>query len=109
MRRRASEAHRNALDYFFAYPEDYARTSSEWNQGALERRSHKPAFEVIAVYSQGQGTLDIFFHGTIKTVRDLQVIFARVILIPSCSLTTINDPIEACGGGDQFSIVFQGD
>ena len=30
-------------------------------------------------------------------------------LIPSCSLTTINDPIEACGGGDQFSVVFQGD
>ena len=47
--------HRNDLDYFFAYPEDYARTSIEWNQGALERRSHKPAFEVIAVYSQGQG------------------------------------------------------
>ena len=72
--------HRNDRDYFFAYPEDYARTSIEWNQGALERRAHKPAFEVIAVYSQGQGTLDIFFHGTIKTVRDLQVIFARVIL-----------------------------
>jgi len=71
---------RNGRDYFFAYPEDYARTSIEWNQGALERRAHKPAFEVIAVYSQGQGTLDIFFHGTIKTVRDLQVIFARVIL-----------------------------
>ena len=30
-------------------------------------------------------------------------------LIPSCSLSTINDPIEACGGGDQFSVVFQGD
>ena len=30
-------------------------------------------------------------------------------LIPSCRLTTINDPIEACGGGDQFSVVFQGD
>jgi hypothetical protein len=72
--------HRNGLDYFFAYPEDYARTSIEWNRGALERRSHKPAFEIIVVYSQGEGTLDIFFHGSIKTVRDLQVIFSRVIL-----------------------------
>jgi hypothetical protein len=31
------------------------------------------------------------------------------VLIPSCSLSAINDPIEACGGGDQFSVVFQGD
>jgi len=46
--------HRNDLDYFFAYPEDYARTSIEWNQGALERRAHKPAFEVIAVYSMAR-------------------------------------------------------
>jgi len=72
--------HRNGLNYFFAYPEDYARTSIEWNRGALERRSHKPAFEIIVVYSQAEGTLDIFFHGGIKTVRDLQVIFSRVIL-----------------------------
>jgi hypothetical protein len=33
----------------------------------------------------------------------------KEVLIPSCSLPTINDPIEACGGGDQFSVVFQGD
>jgi hypothetical protein len=71
---------RNGLDYFFAYPEDYARTSLEWNKGALERRSHKPAFEIIVVYSQGEGALDIFFQGAIKTVRDLQVIFSRTIL-----------------------------
>jgi hypothetical protein len=71
---------RNGLDYFFAYPEDYARTSLEWNKGALERRSHKPAFEIIAVYSQDEGTLDMFFQGAIKTVRDLQVIFSRTIL-----------------------------
>ena len=72
--------HRNGLHYFFAYPEDYARTSLEWNKGTLERRAHKPAFEVIFVYSQEEGALDIFFHGAIKTVRDLQVIFSRTIL-----------------------------
>ena len=31
------------------------------------------------------------------------------VFIPSCSLLTINDPIEAGSRGDQFSIVFQGD
>ena len=72
--------HRNGLHYFFAYPEDYARTSLEWNKGALERRAHKPAFEIIFVYSQAEGGLDIFFQGAIKTVRDLQVIFSRTIL-----------------------------
>jgi len=40
---------------------------------------------------------------------DLSLAHLRRLLIQSCSLTTINDPIEACGGGDQFSVVFQGD
>ena len=30
------------------------------------------------------------------------------LLIPSCSLTAINNPIAACGGGDQFLVIFQG-
>jgi hypothetical protein len=30
-------------------------------------------------------------------------------VIPSCSLSTINDPIEASGRGDQFLVPFQGD
>ena len=72
--------HLNGLDYFLSYPEDYSRISLEWNQGVLERRARKPAFEVIFVYWQAEGTLNIFFHGSIKTVRDLQVIFSRAIL-----------------------------
>jgi hypothetical protein len=72
--------HLNGLDYFLAYPEDYSRISLEWNQGALERRARKPAFEVIFIYCQAEGTLNIFFPGGIKTVRDLQVIFSRAIL-----------------------------
>jgi len=72
--------HLNGLDYFLAYPEDYSRISLEWNQGVLERRARKPAFEVIFIYCQAEGTLNIFFPGSIKTVRDLQVIFSRAIL-----------------------------
>jgi hypothetical protein len=28
-------------------------------------------------------------------------------LTPSCSLKTINNPIEACGRGGQFFVIFQ--
>jgi hypothetical protein len=29
--------------------------------------------------------------------------------VSSCSLKTINNPIEACGGGYQFLVIFQRD
>ena len=54
---------RGELDYFFAYPEDYSQQSIEWVDGEFGRRPHNPAFEVIYVYSQTDGTLDLNFRG----------------------------------------------
>jgi hypothetical protein len=71
---------RGEAHYFFAYPEDYGRTQIEYEHGRLQRRPHRPVFEIIFVYSQGDGTLDTFFRGKRQTVRDLQEIFARVVL-----------------------------
>lgn len=71
---------RGELDYFFAYPEDYAQASPEWEGKELMRRSHHPAFEIIFVYAQQEGTLDIFLSGDRKPVPDLQGIFAAAIL-----------------------------
>lgn len=71
---------RNDLDYFFAYPEDYAQASVEWVGKEFKRRPHHPAFEIIFVYSQNDGTLDIFLSGDRKPVPDLQAIFADAIL-----------------------------
>ena len=71
---------RNDLDYFFAYPEDYAQASIEWEGKEFKRRPHHPAFEIIFVYSQGEGTLDIYLTGDRKPVPDLQAIFADAIL-----------------------------
>lgn len=72
---------RKDLDYFFAYPEDYAQASIEWINNDFKRRPHHPAFEVIFVYSQSAGTLDIFFRGPIKpVVPELQKIFGEMIL-----------------------------
>jgi len=71
---------RGELDYFFAYPEDFSQQSIEWVDGQFDRRPHNPAFEVIFVYSQKQGTLDLNFRGSKKAVEPLQGIFATTIL-----------------------------
>ena len=57
---------RGKLDYYFAYPEDYSQHTVEWRNGEFERRPHNPAFEVIYVYSQEEGSLDLNFRGVIQ-------------------------------------------
>ena len=71
---------RGYLDYFFAYPEDYSRQSIEWVDGKFDPRPHHPAFEVIFVYSQTEGTLDLNYRGARKAVEPLQSMFADSIL-----------------------------
>ena len=71
---------RGDLDYFFAYPEDYSQQSIEWVNGIFDRRPHNPAFEVIYVYSQKDGTLDLNCRGANKAVEPLQAMFAPAIL-----------------------------
>lgn len=71
---------RGELDYFFAYPEDYSQQSIEWVNGEFDRRPHNPAFEVIYVYSQKEGTLDLNFRGSHKAIEPLQGMFAQAVL-----------------------------
>jgi hypothetical protein len=71
---------RDRLDYFFAYPEDYSQAEVVWGGGELKRRPRRPAFEVIFVYSQDDGTLDIYLRGDRSPIPDLQTIFGGVIL-----------------------------
>ena len=71
---------RGALDYFFAYPEDYSQHAIEWVDGQFGRRPHNPAFEVIYVYSQEDGTLDLNFRGSFKAIEPLQSMFSTAIL-----------------------------
>jgi hypothetical protein len=71
---------RGNLDYFFAYPEDYSQQSMEWVDGDFGRRPHNPAFEVIYVYSQEDGTLDLNFRGSHKAIEPLQSMFATAVL-----------------------------
>jgi len=71
---------RGVFDYFFAYPEDYSQHSIEWVDGEFGRRPHNPAFEVIYVYSQKEGSLDLHFRGSYKAIEPLQGMFAQAIL-----------------------------
>ena len=71
---------RGELDYFFAYPEDHSQQSIEWVNGEFDRRPHNPAFEVIFVYSQQEGSLDLNFRGSYKAIEPLQTMFATAIL-----------------------------
>ncbi len=71
---------RGDLDYFFCYPEDHSQRSIEWVNGVFDPRPHNPAFEVVYVYSQQDGTLDLNFRGSHKAVEPLQGMFAQAIL-----------------------------
>lgn len=71
---------RGEQDYFFAYPEDYSIKDVEWQNGELGTRPHNPAFEIVFVYEQAKGRLDIHCKGGYKAIEPLQKLFAQTIL-----------------------------
>ena len=68
------------LDFFYAWPEDYSRQEMEWMDGELGPRRHRPAFEVVFVYSRKEGSLDLNFPGPYRALKPLQEMFATAIL-----------------------------
>ncbi len=72
---------RGERDYFFAFPEDHAQRHVEWVEGGrFELRPHNPAFEIVYVYCQTEGTLELNARGLGQSVETLQAIFAQAIL-----------------------------
>ncbi len=72
--------HRDGLDFYFAYPEDYSRLKMEWTDGEFIGRRSRPAFEVVFAYSQREGSVDLSFPGPCRAVEPLQQMFAEAIL-----------------------------
>jgi hypothetical protein len=70
----------NDLYYFFAYPENYSQRSIEWVDAQFSPRPHNPAFEILFIYHQEEGMLDIYYKGRRETVEALQLLFAEAIL-----------------------------
>ncbi len=71
---------RNNKEYFFAYPEDFGQSGVEWVSNNLKTLSRHPAFEIIFVYSEDEGSLDIYAPRNTKAVPELQKLFAENIL-----------------------------
>jgi hypothetical protein len=67
--------------YWFAYPEDHGQAPLGYDEDhQLLPRPHQPAFDLIFVFCQQDGSLDISVKGDKQTLHDLQRIFAEVIL-----------------------------
>lgn len=71
---------RGERDYYFAYPEDHSQRGIEWVDGRFDARPHNPAFEIVFVYSQAEGTLDLNARGVGRSAEALQTMFAQAIL-----------------------------
>jgi hypothetical protein len=66
---------------YFAYPEDYAKTELEYDDnGKLDNRNIKPAFEVIFVYRPESGILETNAKGKASDVKKLRQAFCKTIL-----------------------------
>jgi hypothetical protein len=71
---------RHNKEYFFAYPENFGLSSVEWVNDSLKTRARHPAFEIIFVYCESEGSLDIYAPKNTKAVPELQKLFAKAIL-----------------------------
>jgi len=69
-------------DYFFVSLSDYTDTYDKLDTEKHDfvRESEQRAFEVVFVYEQQTGSLDVYAKGGKKVVTPLQEVFARVIL-----------------------------
>lgn len=71
---------RGELEYFFAFPEDYAQNSPKWEGDELTPQSRHPPFEIVFVLDARDGRLELHLTGDKKAVEPLQGIFAETIL-----------------------------
>lgn len=71
---------RREKEYFFAYLTDFGKSELEFEGTAFNPRARTPSFEIIFVYTQSEGSLDIYAPRNTKYVTDLQQEFADRIL-----------------------------
>lgn len=99
---------RNQKDYFFAYPEDFAQSAIEWIGGTLKNQAHHPAFEILFVYCESEGSLDIYAPRNSKAVADLQSLFAQHILkLPALAKGQIDKRVYELNPVTESSFAFK--
>ena len=71
---------RHEKEYFFAYLSDFGQADLELDGTTFNPRARTPAFEVIFVYTQSEGSLGVYAKGNTKYANDLQQKFSGCIL-----------------------------
>lgn len=74
------QVRRGDLDYYFCYLADYSKQSPEWDGPNFRPRPHNPAFEIVYIWSEAEGTLDLNHRGDRQSAQPLQEMFAKAIL-----------------------------
>ena len=75
---------------FHAFPEDYPAAPLAWSRNELAPHPFRPAFEVVFVYRDDDGTLDVYFEGGKAGVEQLWHLFASAVL----GLTELPAPVR---------------
>lgn len=71
----------SGAEYFFAYLDDYPDNHLVFDdQGQVEKRSDRYAFENVFVFAPGEGALELFARGGRKVNAALQEAFCRSVL-----------------------------
>jgi hypothetical protein len=71
---------RGSLHHFFAYPEDFPASPLAWTAQGLGSHSYRPAFEVVFVFDDTAGWLDIYCETGMQTVQRLRSLFADSVI-----------------------------
>jgi hypothetical protein len=71
---------RGGLHHFFAYPEDFPASPLAWTAQGLNPHRYRPAFEVVFVFDDAAGWLDIYCEAGKQTVQQLHSLFAKTVI-----------------------------
>lgn len=83
---------RGEIDYFWAFPEDFAKSKVGWLHDTLQDIPYTMAFEIVFVYCEYTATLDLYAKKNAKNIPQLQQLFAEYIL--KAELTDFSPYIE---------------
>jgi hypothetical protein len=71
---------RGSLHHFFAYPEDFPAAPLAWTARGLGSHSYRPAFELVFVFDDTAGWLDIYCEAGRQTAQRLRSLFADSVI-----------------------------
>ncbi|WP_114327322.1 hypothetical protein [Candidatus Colwellia aromaticivorans] len=71
---------RGKLEYFCAFPEDFAKSETEWISDNLHELPHTMAFEIVFVYCPDNCTLELYAKNNAKNIPQLQRLFVEYII-----------------------------